>query len=262
MVLPVQEMLYIVSILYFAGAVFYLLGNYSGRISFFRLALWTSAAGGFCNFLAIMMRTIVAGRLPLANGYEFILSYVFVTVLLYLILERRSGSQRAGWMVMTLAAFLIVFVMANGQAQLTEAGNLMPALKSPWLAFHVVTAVLSYAGFTLAAGMALVDVMQTKSEKRNDRVYVVVGAAFVMLTLSIVFGAVWAEQAWGTYWSWDPKEDWALISWIVYASYLHLHRRREWRGKRSNWMVIIGFLIVLFTFFGVNYLMSGLHSYA
>ena len=83
-----------------------------------------------------------------------------------------------------------------------------------------------------------------------------------MMSLSIVLGAIWAEQAWGSYWSWDPKEDWALITWIIYAVYLHLHQRRVWRGEKASWMVIVGFVLVLFTLFGVNYLLSGLHSYA
>jgi cytochrome c-type biogenesis protein CcsB len=82
-----------------------------------------------------------------------------------------------------------------------------------------------------------------------------------MLTVTIVLGAIWAEQAWGRYWSWDPKEIWALITWIIYAIYLHLHRQRAWKGQKANMMVISGFIIVLFTYFGVNFLLSGLHSY-
>jgi len=85
---------------------------------------------------------------------------------------------------------------------------------------------------------------------------------FAALSLSIVLGAVWAEQAWSRYWSWDPKETWALITWIIYAAYLHLHRQEKWRGRNANIIVITGFILVLFTFFGVNYLLTGLHSYA
>ncbi len=262
MSLSVREILCIVFVLYFAGAIFYLLGNWHDRVCFYRLARWLTALGAFCNFAVIITRAAVTGRLPLANGHEFVLSYVFVTVLVYLVVARKAAGQRSGWMVMVIAASLIAFVMVNGQAQLTKAGNLMPALKSPWLAFHVVTAVVAYAGFTMAAVMALVDVMKNKSEEKNDGVYAAVRVGFIMLTLSILFGAVWAEQAWGSYWSWDPKENWALITWIVYATYLHLHRRKEWKGKKGDWMVIIGFLILLFTFLGVNYLMPGLHSYA
>jgi cytochrome c-type biogenesis protein CcsB len=96
----------------------------------------------------------------------------------------------------------------------------------------------------------------------EEAIYRIVAVSFAMLSLSIVLGAIWAEQAWGSYWSWDPKEIWALVTWIIYALYLHLRRQRGWEGQNASMMVILGFILVLFTFFGVNYLMSGLHSYA
>jgi cytochrome c-type biogenesis protein CcsB len=89
-----------------------------------------------------------------------------------------------------------------------------------------------------------------------------IGFAFPMLTLCIVTGAIWANYAWGTYWSWDPKETWSLITWFIYAAYLHARLMYGWKGKRAAWMAILGFAAVLFTFFGVNYLIAGLHSYA
>jgi len=97
---------------------------------------------------------------------------------------------------------------------------------------------------------------------REDYTNLMVKCGFALLSLSIVLGAIWAEQAWGQYWSWDPKETWALITWLIYAVYLHLYRSREWRSNYARWMVIIGFLLVMFTFFGVNYLLPGMHSYA
>jgi cytochrome c-type biogenesis protein CcsB len=127
---------------------------------------------------------------------------------------------------------------------------------------HVLTAALAYAGFALAAGLAVIQLLKTGPSFQDENIYSIVAAGFVMLSLSIVLGAIWAEQAWGSYWSWDPKEVWALVTWIIYAIYLHLHRNRDWRGKNASIIVIAGFVLVLFTFFGVNYLLSGLHSYA
>ena len=96
----------------------------------------------------------------------------------------------------------------------------------------------------------------------DDLSYKVIGFAFPLLTLCIITGAIWANYAWGTYWSWDPKETWSLITWIIYAAYLHARLMYGWKGKRAAWMAIFGFAAVLFTFFGVNYLLPGLHSYA
>jgi cytochrome c-type biogenesis protein CcsB len=101
-----------------------------------------------------------------------------------------------------------------------------------------------------------------KDEKNLDAIaYKTIGFGFLFLTLGIISGAVWANSAWGTYWSWDPKETWSLITWFIYAIYLHIRFRKGWRGKKAAWVSVIGFVAMLFTYFGVNYLLSGLHSY-
>jgi len=121
---------------------------------------------------------------------------------------------------------------------------------------------MAYSAFALAAGLALLEIRKNDLSENNDWVYKIVVFGFVMLTLTIVIGAIWAEQAWGTYWSWDPKETWALITWIIYALYLHLYRRKSWEKRNLNILAVVGFILVLFTYFGVNYLLPGLHSYA
>lgn len=164
---------------------------------------------------------------------------------------------------MLIASLLLLFIVIYMPDQYKELTPLMPALKSPWLSIHVITAAIAYAGFTLAAGLSLVHLLRAnQTEDIEKSIYQVVAAGFAMLSLSIVFGAIWAEQAWGSYWSWDPKETWALITWIIYALYLHLYKKREWKGKNVTILVIAGFVLVLFSFFGVNYLLMGLHSYA
>jgi cytochrome c-type biogenesis protein CcsB len=106
------------------------------------------------------------------------------------------------------------------------------------------------------------EMMMPSAEKLDRLTYKTIGIAFPLLTLMIASGAYWANRTWGSYWSWDPKETWALITWLVYAGYLHMRITRGWRGRRAAYFAIIGFIVVLFTFFGVTYLLPGLHAYA
>ena len=151
---------------------------------------------------------------------------------------------------------------------------MIPALKSNWLIGHVITCFLGYAGFAVAFGFSIMYIV--KPEDRDDNglfsrlpplavidelTYQMVMFGFLFLTIGIITGAVWANSAWGTYWSWDPKETWSLVTWLVYAMLLHLRMMRGWHGKKIAWVSILGFMAVLFTYFGVN-LLPGLHSYA
>lgn len=247
-------------ILYTAASFTYYLGYKNKKTD--RIPFALACTGLLANLLALIHRTAVARRLPLVNGYEFLLCFTFLTVLMYLFYEAKQRNQKAGGPVMLISALLLLAIVILMPDQFNTLTPLMPALKSPWLAAHVLTAVIAYSGFALAAGLAVMQLRQKGSAITDEAVYMVVAFGFAMLSLSIVLGAIWAEQAWGSYWSWDPKEIWALITWIIYAIYLHLYRQRILRGKNASIMVIAGFILVLFTFFGVNYLMSGLHSYA
>ncbi|MGE5396544.1 MAG: cytochrome c biogenesis protein CcsA [Chitinophagales bacterium] len=248
-----------VGIFYIIAAVFYWAGFKKRGMA--RVGFISAVVGLAANTLALISMTVTNQRLPLASSDEFLLSFVFITVLMYLCYEKISRYNIVGGAVMTIASLLslIVCVQITGQA---GTNSLMPALKSPWLTVHVLTAVVAYSGFALGAGMAAIQLTGKNSPDRDNSIYRIIAFGFAMLSLSIVLGAVWAEQAWGSYWSWDPKETWALVTWIIYAIYLHLHRQRGWRGKNSNLLIIAGFVLVLFTFFGVNYLMTGMHSYA
>lgn len=255
-----KTMVLITVLIYAASAGCYFIGANNARA--FRFTSLLTPLGLILNLAALVMMTIINGRLPLATGYEFLLSFTWVMAAMYRFMEPRSDIKDAGGIVMLIAAALSFATFMQLPGQYTGTGPLMPALKSPWLTVHVLTAVIAYGGFALAAGLAVMHLTGKSGPDAPYSIYKVVAASFAMLSLSIVLGAIWAEQAWGTYWSWDPKETWALITWIIYAVYLHLHRRRGWRGNNASILVIVGFVIVLFTFFGVNYLMSGLHSYA
>jgi cytochrome c-type biogenesis protein CcsB len=151
----------------------------------------------------------------------------------------------------------------------------MPALQSNWLAFHVITCFFGYAAFAVSFGISLLFLIQHRWEmisagigwlpntKKLDEInYRAIVLGFPMLTVGIITGAAWANYAWGNYWSWDPKETWSLITWLIYAAFLHARITRDWRGRRMAILSLIGFMAVLFTYFGVSYILSGLHSYA
>lgn len=257
-----QIAIYTTLLFYVAAAILYFIGASKTLARLAKAAFVLVLTGGLLNLLALIIRTIMAGRLPLSSGYEFLLSFTFITVVLYLIFEIKSRIISTGGPVALIAAALVLSVVILMKGQFGEVSPLMPALKSPWLTVHVLTAAAAYASFALAAGLAAMQLNKNSPNIEGTRIYRIVYTGFVLLSLSIVLGAIWAEQAWGSYWSWDPKEVWALVTWIIYAVYLHLYRSRDLRGSNASMMVIAGFVVVLFTFFGVNYLLSGLHSYA
>jgi len=255
----IYELVYLAIFLYIIAAIVYFLPSKSELKQ--RIALWLSIGGLLINSLAIIARALLVGRLPLANGAEFMLWFTWFTILAYLFYEIKSKNKGAGGPVNFIGALLLASIPLLMSRQLGDVAPLMPALKSPWLTSHVLTAVIAYGSFAVAAGIAAVQLIKnsTSAEVWTNRI---VAVGFAMMTLTIVLGAIWAEQAWGRYWSWDPKETWALITWIIYAIYFHLYYRRDWKGRRANVLLIAGFVLVLFTFFGVSYLFSGLHSYA
>jgi len=152
---------------------------------------------------------------------------------------------------------------------------LIPALQSNWLIAHVVTCFIGYAAFAVACGFGAIYLLKNKKKATagtmlsqlpslrilDEIIHKTLIFGFMWLTAGIVTGAVWANSAWGTYWSWDPKETWSLITWFIYAAALHARFTRGWGGHRIAWFAIGGFCSVMFTYYGVNYLLSGLHSY-
>jgi cytochrome c-type biogenesis protein CcsB len=151
----------------------------------------------------------------------------------------------------------------------SELQPLVPALQSNWLTAHVVTCFIGYAAFAVgfaASGAYLLkggkgEGLLPSGKVLDDVAYRAVAVGFPFLTMGILTGAIWANYAWGTYWSWDPKETWSLITWLVYAAYLHARFTAGWRGQRLAWLSAVGFAAVVFTYWGVNFVLSGLHSY-
>lgn len=226
--------------------------------------------GFIIHTFALVIRTVNAGRLPLSNQYEFASAFAWGIALCFLIFERKFAFRALGTFV-TPILFLIIGYAAMRDKTVRP---LMPALQSKWLAIHVGLAIISYGAFAVAAGISGMYLLRDKFSqdsffKRNipainkldDLSYRAIAAGFLFLSLVIITGAIWAEAAWGSYWAWDPKETWALITWIIYAIYLHLRISKGWRGQRAAWFSIIGFICVIFTYVGVNTFLPSLHSY-
>lgn len=251
-------------VLYF---VFFVLKNEkSGKI-----AGWSMAIGFILHTAAMITRGIGAGRLPLTNQYEFATSFAWGICLCYLIFLWKYHFQALG----TFVSPVIFLIIGYAAMQSREVRELMPALRSNWLGIHVSTAIISYGAFGVSFAVSLMFLLRRKmkenpfwqkhipeEEKLDLLSYRAVSLGFLFLTFVIVSGAIWAERAWGSYWSWDPKETWSLITWIIYALYLHLRLSKGWRGKSTALFAAIGFICVIFTYIGVNTLIPGIHSYA
>jgi len=259
-------------VIYLAAAVCYI-GHLTARRSTpgkaGRLLL---VAGLLVHTASLVVRTIAAGRPPFLNVYEFMLSFTWVLVLLYLALEFAMKNRALGAFNTPLTAIFALAALCMPSA----VSPTMPALMSGWRVPHISTALLAYAAFGIAFELAIIYLIQDSAQRKkksfwSDRLpdlktadhatYRTIAFGFMMQTLAVTTGAVWAERAWGSYWSWDPKETWALITWLIYAAYLHMRTTQRWRGRKSAVMAIIGFAATLFTLFGVSFLMRGLHSY-
>ena len=269
-----------ITFVYFASFMLYLLMMVMGREIFGRIATIVTSGGLAGHTFAIILRWVESyklgiGHAPLSNLYESLIFFSWTIVLLYLLIEWRTRNMSIG-VFTTPLAFLAMAYASYSPGINSRIQPLIPALKSNWLIAHVITCFFGYAAFGIAFGLSLMYLIKRldKPEKKNiflkhipgssildDINYQMVVIGFLLLTLGIITGSVWAHSAWGTYWSWDPKETWSLITWLVYAGVLHSRMIRGWRGKRLAILSIIGFFCVLFTYFGVNYL-PGLHSYA
>ena len=252
-------------VLYFAAVVAHLLGLAFRSEKIAKIAWPVYYAAFALNAAYMIARGIAAHRLPLANQFEFATAFAWCIGLMAIVLHRRT--QEAWLGALSSAASFLVLSFAALQPR--TVSDLMPALRSAWFSFHIGSAVFSYSAFMIAACFGLRYLMLCKAPEpdtaRLDRLdylsYRMIAFGFLMLTVTILTGCIWAEQAWSAFWTWDPKETWALITWIIYAAYLHLRLQKKWQGKRMAAFALAGIVCVMFTFIGVNVLFTGLHSY-
>lgn len=216
--------------------------------------------------VALVVRSIATGHAPFANQYEFACSFAWGITAAYVFFERRYGVRALSLMVLPLALVMLLYASTVG----SEARPLMPALQNHLLlTLHVITAVVAYGAAGVSAGAAVLYLARPRLKLRSlpsqdllDEIgYRAVVITFPLLTIMIILGALWANMAWGRYWSWDPKETSALVTWLIYGAYLHARVVRGWRGNRAAGLLIVGFAAILFTYFG-NLFFGGLHSYA
>ena len=253
-------------VLYFAASVLEFAGVSFKKDKLLKAAWIVFLAGFALHTVYFVARGVKAGRVPLANQFEFAMAFSWGVALLLIILRARLNAE---WL--SAAAMPVTFLILSYAAlQPREITELMPALKSTWFVFHIGSAMFSYSAFALAGCAGLRYLLLSRRGQEADELklrqmdylaYRLVALGFLLLTVTILTGAIWAEQAWSAFWTWDPKEVWALITWIIYAVYLHLRLRKKSGGKAMAWFVVIAVPVVLFTFAGVNTLMPGLHSY-
>ena len=238
---------------------------------------WLAAA---LLLVAIVLRGIAAGRTPWANMYEFTLVGTFVAVAVFVGVNTRRDVRFLGAFVTGLG---VLFLVLAQEKFFIEAMGVQPALQKYWLVIHVGVAICATGIFTVAFVTSVLQLLRDGRDNGSpllgsrhwgwlDHTPAPAGleslsfrlnsVAFVLWTFTVIGGAIWAEDAWGRYWGWDPKEVWSFIVWVVYAAYLHARTTRGWSGTRAAWFVVAGYACVLFNFTGVNLIFNGKHSYS
>ncbi|MBT1001285.1 c-type cytochrome biogenesis protein CcsB [Paenarthrobacter sp. DKR-5] len=245
-----------------------------------RVAVALTVLAAVIHGVGVVTRGIAAARVPWGNMYEFCTTGGLIVTVVFLLVLTRRDLRFLGTFVVGLS--LIMLIAAETAFQ-TPVGHLVPALQSYWLVIHVSVAVFSAGLFTLTFAMSVLQLLQSRrttalAAGKPDRMpfmrqvpsalslenlaYRINTIGFVTWTFTLMFGALWAEKAWGRFWGWDTKEVWTFVIWVVYAGYLHARATRGWTGTRAAWLSIVGYLCVVFNFTIVNVFFSGLHSYA
>jgi cytochrome c-type biogenesis protein CcsB len=246
-----------------------------------RVAICAVWLGFAAHTTAIALRWVESYRLPgeighapLSNLYESLVFFAWTIIMFYLGIDLKYRKRAMGVFVVPFALLTMCWAQLRGNDAIEP---LLPALQSNWLTYHVVTCFLGYAAFAVACGVSVMYLIKTGRDRKgsgggvldlfpsadvlDELNYRAIMIGFPFLTVGIITGAAWAEYAWGTYWSWDPKETWSLIVWFIYAAFLHARLTRGWTGRRAAWLSVFGFAATLFCYLGVNLLLSGLHSY-
>lgn len=211
------------------------------------------------------------GHIPVSNLYEVFVLFSLITGLLYLYYEGHYATRRMGAFVLLVISAAVAFLLwYSFSREAHEIQPLIPALQSYWMKVHVPANFIGYGAFALAAMIGVADLLVRRGilasrlpslEVLGDVMYKAIAIGFAFFTIATILGALWAAEAWGTYWQWDPKETWAFIVWLNYAAWLHIRLTKGLRGPMLAWWAVIGLLVTAFAFVGVNMFLSGLHSY-
>ena len=241
---------------------------------FGRMGLALTLIGWACHLIGVVCRGIAANRFPWGNMYEFVTAALLLVVTFYLVLAFRG----ARWLGLPVALLTVIGQGLAVTVFYVAVAPLVPALHSVWFIVHIVVACTAGAAFNVGGLLSILYLLKRRAERReqlrgylaklpssariDELAYRFHAFAFPLWTFAVAAGAVWAEYAWGRFWGWDPKETWSLVTWVVYAGYLHARATAGWRGKRAAVVAIVGLACFWFNFVGINLLVSGLHSYA
>lgn len=273
------------SALYVLATLVYALGLVSGSAFANNVGTaftWSATAMGFIALLVRWRESYLIhpdfGHIPVSNLYEVFVLFCIITALLYLHYERSFKNKSLGSFALLVISAAVAFILWYSYSKdAHEIQPLVPALQSYWMKIHVPANFIGYGAFAIAAMTGVAYLISEKYfskpqaagmgsrllplELLDDVMYKCVALGFGFFTIATILGAVWAAEAWGGYWSWDPKETWALIVWLNYAAWLHMRLTKGWRGSVMAWWAIVGLFVTLFAFIGVNMFLSGLHSY-
>ena len=243
--------------------------------SYGRMGVALTVVAAVFHLAAVVLRGVAAQRAPWGNMYEFVTSTLAFVAVLYLVLAVRFGMR---WLGLFVTLLLTVGLGLAVTVFYVAVSPLVPALHSVWFVIHIVAAAVSGAMFNVGGIASILFLLRGWAERRGkvagyllrvpdrqtlDRLaYRCTAFAFPLWTFTIAAGSIWAEYAWGRYWGWDPKETWSLVTWVVYAAYLHARATAGWKGGRAAWLGVLGVVAFWWNFVGINLLVSGLHSYA
>jgi cytochrome c-type biogenesis protein CcsB len=256
--------------LYAASAALYAAAWRSTREIVARTATALMGAALLLNVAVILLRWHEAGRAPFKSLFESLVFFALCIGVVYLFFERIYRTRVFGVPAMLLALGCLGYALAKWDAEIVK---LPPALQSPWFVPHVMVYFVGYAAVAIAFVLAAIQllaprvpivqrllsiragtIMTGKPLDVESMSYELVRFGFALLTVGLLVGSVWAKSAWGDFWVWDPKENWSLVTWLVYGGYLHLRRVRGWRGEKGAWLLIFGFSVVMFTYLGMHLL--------
>ncbi len=270
---------YVLAMLTYFFALF-IRSDFAGKVATWMT--WTGAAFGLTGMMMRWYESYLInpdyGHIPVSSLYEVFILFSVITALVYLYFEQKYRTRALGGFVMLVVSAAVAFLLwYTFDRPAYQIQPLVPALKSYWMKLHVPANFLGYGAFSLAAMVGLAYLITDKLARKNpdsrfvkampslalmdDLMYKSIAFGFAFFTIATILGAVWAAEAWGGYWSWDPKETWALIVWLNYAAWLHMRMTKGWRGRPMAWWALVGLLVTTFAFLGVNMFLSGLHSY-
>ncbi len=264
---------YVAFIFYSVSMLFFILYPASKSNAVAQIASWLTYLGLIPHTIALIYRWILAGHTPYSNMYEYMTTMSWMTVLIFIFINLKYKKPIVGTFV-TPVTFMLMVSASLMPKDISQ--QLMPALQSYWFEIHVSLAVLGEGAFAVAFGVSVLYLIRMQFKPVDDEKstsslpslnlldsinYKAIAIGYPLFTIGALFaGAIWANEAWGTFWSWDPKETGALIVWLFYTAYLHARYVKGWQGKRAAWMSIIGFALALGSFFGNMYL-GGDHAY-